>query len=138
MRRRIFALSGSSQLVPALACAERYGEGQSSSYFDDSLVLYGLARRLNSWQRIVYFSKREVRSLSRMPRSAAIARMRTRLGLVDADELYLNCVPHHCGGLLSAAYPQATGISYPKLIDELVALAVERHRRRAQHRRVGR
>ena len=29
---------------------------------------------------------------------------------------------------------QATGLSYPNLIDELVLLAIERHAQRAQHR----
>jgi hypothetical protein len=127
-RRRIFALSGSSQLVPALAAGQLYGEGRSAAAFDDYLVLYGLnepahglpfaqaitslARRVNTWRRIEYFSKQDLRSLGRHSLATATDMVHQRIGINLADELYLNCAPHLCSGLLCAAYPQATGISY--------------------------
>jgi D-alanine-D-alanine ligase len=52
------------------------------------------------------------------------------------DELMVNEINTIPGFTPISMYPmlwQASGLEYPQLIDELVALALERHRRRARH-----
>ena len=129
LRRRIFAVSGSSQLIPALAAAEQVARGRSATApVRDFLVLYGLngpyhgpsfaqaiehlAHRLNVWEKILYLRKPELRTLSWNPRAKASAAMHSRLTCDAADELYLSCVPHPCSDLLSLAYPMAETICH--------------------------